>query len=64
VPEPDFFLNVNKNIKKTTYHREFTKETINRFKLGYVGKRAPQKRKASLSSLDNAKEKPEILFLL
>lgn len=37
--EPDytsFFLQANKAIGKTAYHRGLTLETINRFKLGYV----------------------------
>ena len=37
--EPDytgFFLQANKDIEKTSYHRGLTLETINRFKLGYV----------------------------
>lgn len=32
----DFFLQANKDIKKTSYHRGLTLETLNRFKLGYV----------------------------
>lgn len=37
--EPDytsFFLQANKDIAKTSYHRGLTLETLNRFKLGYV----------------------------
>lgn len=37
--EPDytgFFLQANKDIEKTSYHRGLTLETLNRFKLGYV----------------------------
>ena len=47
--EPDytsFFLQANKDIEKTSYHRGLTLETLNRFKLGYVEKwkhpKAPQ----------------------
>lgn len=32
----DFFLEANKNIEKTDYHRGLTLETLNRFKVGYV----------------------------
>lgn len=32
----DFFLQANKDIEKTSYHRGLTLETLNRFKLGYV----------------------------
>lgn len=32
----DFFLQANKDIEKTDYHRGLTLETLNRFKLGYV----------------------------
>lgn len=32
----DFFLQANKNIKKTIYHRGLSLEVLNRFKLGYV----------------------------
>lgn len=32
----DFFLQANKDIGKTFYHRGLTLETLNRFKLGYV----------------------------
>jgi len=38
-PEPDytsFFLQANKDIERTGYHRGLTLETLNRFKLGYV----------------------------
>lgn len=31
-----FFLQANRNIEKTTYHRGLTLETLNRFKIGYV----------------------------
>lgn len=31
-----FFLQANKDIEKTTYHRGLTLETLNRFKVGYV----------------------------
>ncbi len=37
--EPDyseFFLQANKNIERTSYHRGLTPGTLNRFKLGYV----------------------------
>ena len=37
--EPDytgFFLQANKDIEKTSYHRGLTLETLNRFKLGYM----------------------------
>ena len=37
--EPDytsFFLQANRDIAKTSYHRGLTLETLNRFKLGYV----------------------------
>lgn len=37
--EPDytgFFLQANKDIEQTSYHRGLTLETLNRFKLGYV----------------------------
>ena len=37
--EPDytsFFLQANKDIERTDYHRGLTLETLNRFKLGYV----------------------------
>lgn len=37
--EPDytgFFLQANKDIQKTDYHRGLTLETLNRFKVGYV----------------------------
>ena len=32
----DFFLQANKDIERTSYHRGLTLETLNRFKLGYV----------------------------
>lgn len=32
----EFFLEANKNINKTEYHRGITIETLNRFKIGYV----------------------------
>lgn len=32
----DFFLQANKNIAKTNYHRGLSLETLNRFKVGYV----------------------------
>ena len=32
----EFFLQANKDIEKTDYHRGLTLETLNRFKLGYV----------------------------
>lgn len=32
----DFFLQANKDIARTSYHRGLTLETLNRFKLGYV----------------------------
>lgn len=32
----DFFLQANKDIEKTDYHRGLTLETLNRFKVGYV----------------------------
>lgn len=32
----DFFLQANRNIQKTTYHRGLSIETLNRFKIGYV----------------------------
>lgn len=31
-----FFLQANKDLEKTTYHRDITLETLNRFKVGYV----------------------------
>lgn len=34
----DFFLQANRDIEKTSYHRGLTPETLNRFKLGYVEK--------------------------
>lgn len=34
----DFFLQANKDIEKTSYHRGLSLETLNRFKLGYVEK--------------------------
>lgn len=33
-----FFLQANKDIKKTSYHRGLSMETLNRFKIGYVEK--------------------------
>lgn len=38
-PEPDytdFFIQANKDLDKTDYHRGLTLETLNRFKVGYV----------------------------
>ena len=38
-PEPDytdFFLQANRDLERTSYHRGLTLETLNRFKLGYV----------------------------
>lgn len=32
----DFFLQANKHIEETTYHRDISLETLNRFKIGYV----------------------------
>lgn len=32
----DFFLQANKDIEKTSYHRGLSLETLNRFKIGYV----------------------------
>ena len=32
----DFFLQANRDIDKTSYHRGLTLETLNRFKIGYV----------------------------
>nr|CRY94007.1 hypothetical protein [uncultured prokaryote] len=32
----DFFLQANKNIEQTSYHRGLTLNTLNRFKVGYV----------------------------
>ena len=32
----DFFLQANRDIERTDYHRGLTLETLNRFKLGYV----------------------------
>lgn len=32
----DFFLQANKDIEKTSYHRGLTLETLNRFNIGYV----------------------------
>lgn len=42
-PEPEidytsFFLEANKNLDKTTYHRGITRETLDRFKVGYCEK--------------------------
>jgi len=33
-----FFLQANKDIEKTSYHRELSLETLNKFKVGYVEK--------------------------
>ena len=47
----DFYLQANKNIGKTSYHRGLTLETLNRFKVGYVEKwkhpKAPAKAPAT-----------------
>lgn len=34
----DFYLQANRDIEKTSYHRGLTLETLNRFKVGYVEK--------------------------